>query len=319
MMDVSQQTTQKVLMVRPVRFAFNEETAANNAFQQKSETLEAALQVQQKAVEEFDAYVELLRQNGISVEVLQDTPEPFTPDSIFPNNCFSTHVTQDADKKQRCSLVIYPMFAHNRQQERAKLLTNSLTLNELTQQTSVINLTHWEQQGKCLEGTGSLVLDREHRVAFACLSPRTDADVLADWAHQLDYDYFVFHSEDEKGIAVYHTNVVMHVGTRFTIVCLDSVKDAAERQQLVERLEACEKEVVPITFEQMRQFAGNMLELHNDKGEKLLVMSQTALHSLSAEQVKLLEQDVRIVAPSIDAIETAGGGSARCMIAELFG
>lgn len=319
MMDVSPQTTNKVLMVRPVRFAFNEETAANNAFQQKSESLEAALQVQQKAVAEFDAYVELLRQNGISVEVLQDTPEPFTPDSIFPNNCFSTHVTQGEDGKLGYSLVVYPMFANNRQQERTKLLAHSHTLGELAQQTSVIDLTHWEQQGKCLEGTGSLVLDREHRVAFACLSPRTDADVLADWARHLGYNFFVFHSEDETGVAVYHTNVVMHVGTRFAIVCLDSVKDAAERKQLVDRLEACGKEVVPITFEQMHQFAGNMLELHNDKGEKLLIMSQTALHSLTAEQVALLEQDVRIVAPSIEAIETAGGGSARCMIAELFG
>ena len=318
MMDVSPQTTHRVLMVRPVRFAFNEETAANNAFQQKSESFEAALQVQQRAVQEFDAYVALLRQNGISVEVLQDTPEPFTPDSIFPNNCFSTHVTQDAYGKPSCSLVVYPMFAHNRQQERAKLLTHSRTLGKLAQQTSIIDLTHWEQQGTCLEGTGSLVLDREHRVAFACLSPRTDADVLADWARKLGYDFFVFHSEDEKGVAVYHTNVVMHVGTRFAIVCLESVKDIAERQQLVERLEACGKEVVPITFAQMHQFAGNMLELHNNKGEKLLIMSQTALHSLTAAQTALLEQDVRIVAPSIEAIETAGGGSARCMIAELF-
>lgn len=318
MMDVSPQTTHRVLMVRPVRFAFNEETAANNAFQQKSESFEAALQVQQRAVQEFDAYVALLRQNGISVELLQDTPEPFTPDSIFPNNCFSTHVTQGADGKLNCTLVVYPMFAHNRQQERTKLLTHSHTLGELAKQTSVVDLTHWEQQGKCLEGTGSLVLDREHRVAFACLSPRTDADVLADWARQLGYDFFVFHSEDETGVAVYHTNVVMHIGTRFAIVCLDSVKNIAERLQLVERLETCGKEVLPITFEQMHQFAGNMLELRNNKGEKLLITSQTALHSLTAAQIALLEQDVRIVAPSIEAIETAGGGSARCMIAELF-
>ncbi|MBR5035989.1 MAG: amidinotransferase [Prevotella sp.] len=317
-MSLNQQTTSKVLMVRPVRFAFNEETAANNAFQQKSESQEAALSVERQAVGEFDAFVDLLRQNGVTVEVLQDTPEPFTPDSIFPNNCFSTHLVEGADGDEQRVLVVYPMFAHNRQQERAKLLAQSTTLAEMGSHSQVVDLTHWESEGKCLEGTGSLVLDREHRMAFACLSPRTDADVVADWASRLGYDYFLFHSEDENGTPVYHTNVVMHVGTRFAVVCLDSVPDADERLQLEKHLVACGKEVVPITFEQMHQFAGNMLELHNEQGEKLLVMSRTALRSLTPEQVSLLEQDVRIVAPDINAIETAGGGSARCMIAELY-
>ena len=317
---MSSQTTNRVLMVRPVRFSFNEETAANNAFQQKSESQEAALEVQRQAVSEFDGYVELLRKNGIDVEVLQDTPNPFTPDSIFPNNCFSTHVAEECGEDAVPTLVLYPMFAHNRQLERTKLLAQSNTLASLNgHSASVVDLTHWERQGKCLEGTGSLVLDREHRMAFACVSPRTDADVMDEWARRLGYDYFLFHSEDEAGMAVYHTNVVMHIGTRFAIVCLDSVKDAVERHQLGEHLAACGKQVVPITFAQMHHFAGNMLELHNTQGEHLLVMSQTALASLMPEQVALLQEDVRIVAPDIAAIEKAGGGSARCMIAELFG
>lgn len=309
------QTTNHVLMVRPVRFAFNEETAANNAFQQKSESAEAALKIQREAVEEFDAYVDLLRRNGVIVDVLEDTPEPFTPDSIFPNNCFSTHCDVDADSgKEKRTLVIYPMFAANRRLERQKLMTvlGKMRFDE------VVDLTGYEQQNLCLEGTGSLILDREHHVAYACLSPRTSREVMDEWARRMGYDYFLFDSADEQGMPVYHTNVVMHVGTRFAVVCMESVRDAGQRQQLRELLEKNGKQIVDISFAQMHQFAGNMLEVRNDQGEKLLVMSQTARQSLTTEQVRLLETDVRIVAPDICAIETAGGGSARCMIAEVY-
>lgn len=297
-------------MVRPVRFAFNEETAANNAFQQKSEGADAALAVQRQAVAEFDNYVKLLRDNGITVDVLQDTPEPFTPDSIFPNNCFSTHVDADGQR----TLVLYPMFAQNRRWERDKLLT----LIDKQSFDRVVDLTPWEKKGKFLEGTGSLILDRDHHFAYACRSPRTDDEVMAEWAREMDYDYFLFDSADEQGMPVYHTNVVMHVGTRFAVVCLESVKDDGQRVTLRRLLEENGKEVVDITFEQMHHFAGNMLELRNDKGEKLLIMSATARRSLTPEQLQTLEQDVRIVAPDISAIETAGGGSARCMIGETF-
>ncbi|MBR4387999.1 MAG: amidinotransferase [Prevotella sp.] len=304
------QTTNRVLMVRPVRFAFNEETAANNAFQQKSEGADAALAVQRQAVAEFDNYVKLLRDNGITVDVLQDTPEPFTPDSIFPNNCFSTHV--DADGRR--TLVLYPMFAQNRRWERDKLLT----LIDKQSFDRVVDLTPWEKKGKYLEGTGSLILDRDHHIAYACRSPRTNDEVVAEWAKEMGYDYFLFDSDDEQGTPVYHTNVVMHVGTRFAVVCMESVKDDGQRATLRRLLEENGKEVVDITFEQMHHFAGNMLELRNDKGEKLLIMSATARRSLTPEQLQTLEQDVRIVAPDISAIETAGGGSARCMIGETF-
>lgn len=304
------QTTNHVLMVRPVRFAFNEETAANNAFQQRSEGHDAAMAVQRQAVEEFDGYVRLLRSHGVTVDVLQDTPDPFTPDSIFPNNCFSTH----RDAEGRLTLVLYPMFACNRRWERDKLRT----LLDRMPFDRVVDLTGKEQDDQFLEGTGSLILDREHRMAYACLSPRTDERVLREWAAAMGYDYLVFTSEDENGTPVYHTNVVMHIGTRFAVVCMESIKDDSQRELLRQSLVRNGKEVVDITFEQMHRFAGNMLELRSGDGDKLLVMSDTALHSLSPEQISTLRQDVRIVAPTIPAIETAGGGSARCMLAELF-
>ena len=310
------QTTNHLLMVRPVRFAFNEETAANNAFQQRSEGDGAALRIQHLAVEEFDNYVNLLRCNGVTVDVLQDTPEPFTPDSIFPNNCFSTHCERDDQTGETTrTLVIYPMYAKNRQREREKLRT----LLDQMKFDHVVDLTSWEKEGKYLEGTGSLILDRDHRVAYACLSPRTSPEVVQAWAEALGYDYFLFDSTDEQGTPVYHTNVVMNVGTRLAFVCMESITDVHQRETLRALLEEHDKIVVDLTFEQMNRFAGNMLEVRNDLGEKLFVMSTTARDSLTSEQTALIREDnMSIVAPHIPVIEKAGGGSARCMIAEIF-
>ena len=298
-------------MVRPVRFAFNEETAANNAFQQRSETEEAAQATAREAIEEFDAFVRLLRENGITVEVVQDTPEPFTPDSIFPNNCFSVHGD---------TLVLYPMFAPNRRLERKKLINFRFTdfRFSISNHSKLKDLTSYEESGRFLEGTGSLVLDREHRVAYACLSPRTDEEVLREWASAMGYSYLTFHSQDGQGMPVYHTNVMMHVGSRQAVVCLESIPNPSEREALKAMLEQYGKEVVPITLAQMNQFAGNMLELHNEHGEQLLVMSQTARRSLTATQIATLSKHTRILSPDIHAIEAAGGGSARCMMAEIF-
>ena len=305
------QTTNHILMVRPVRFAFNEETAANNAFQQRSETEEAAQAIAREAIEEFDDFVRLLRENGITVEVVQDTPEPFTPDSIFPNNCFSVHGD---------TLVLYPMFAPNRRLERKKLINFRFTdfRFSISNHSKLKDLTHYEESGRFLEGTGSLVLDREHRVAYACLSPRTDEEVLKEWASAMGYSYLTFHSQDGQGMPVYHTNVMMHVGSRQAVVCLESIPNPSEREALKAMLEQYGKEVVPITLAQMNQFAGNMLELHNERGEQLLVMSLTARRSLTATQIATLSKHTRILSPDIHAIEAAGGGSARCMMAEIF-
>lgn len=291
-------------MVRPARFAFNEQTAVNNAFQQQGDAEQTAHQ----AIDEFDAFVALLRENGVTVEVLQDTPEPPTPDSIFPNNCFSTHI----DDEGKSVMVYYPMFAPNRRTERGKLI------RQLGAYDKVKDFSGFETLGMYLEGTGSLVLDREHHMAYACLSPRTNLKLLNEWTRVMDYRSFVFHSCDEQGTPVYHTNVVMHVGTHQTVVCLDSIRNESERNGLIASLQSNDKEVVPITLEQMRHFAGNMLELNNDRGEQLLVMSQTARNSLTPEQLSALEKYTRIISPDIHTIEVAGGGSARCMIAELF-
>lgn len=296
-------------MVRPVRFAFNEETAGSNAFQKKSEGEGASLS--ELAVKEFDAFVAMLRENGVKVSVLQDTSEPFTPDSIFPNNCFSTHF----DDRKRV-LVLYPMLAPNRRLERKKLLP--FLTSQFSVPGSPLSLTHYEAEGQYLEGTGSLILDREHRIAYACRSPRTSEVVVKEWASRMKYDYFLFESEDQQGVPVYHTNVMMNVGTRLAIVCMESIKDTQQRKRLAELLGENGKEVVEISFEQMNQFAGNMLELKNDKGEKLLIMSLTARKSLTPQQVSILEKDVRIISPDIPTIERIGGGSARCMLAEIF-
>lgn len=307
------QTTNRVLMVRPISFSFNEQTAGNNAFQQKTESKEQALEIEKKAILEFDEYEKLLKENGIKVDILQDTPEPITPDSIFPNNCFSTHLEEKKEGKER-TLVIYPMFAPNRREEKKKLLK---LLNEM-KFDKIIDLSDMEKENKFLEGTGSLILDRQHHIAFACKSPRTNEDVLKIWCEKMGYEYFLFESEDEKGIPIYHTNVMMHIGTRFAIVCLNSIKNKLQREKLIEILKKNGKEIVEISLEQMNHYAGNMLELINDKNEKLLIMSTTAKKSLSPEQIKILEQDVKIISPEIPVIEKTGGGSARCMIAEIY-
>lgn len=309
------QTTNKVLMVRPVRFAYNEETATNNAFQKKDDTQGGAQTIEQQAVREFDAYVAMLRDQGVEVQVLQDTEEPFTPDSIFPNNCFSTHidVLPGTSVRQR-TLVIYPMYARNRRDERGKLL-KALMKEKFDK---IVDLSILEQEGKFLEGTGSLILDREHHIAYACVSPRTNPVALKIWADEMNYRYVLFDGTDDNRQPIYHTNVMMHVGSRYAIVCLEAIADQSQRQTVIDSLHTTGKEIVNISFDQMRQFAGNMLELRNSEGKKILVMSATAKHSLTSEQLSIFEQDALIVAPDIHTIETAGGGSARCMIAEKY-
>ena len=302
-------------MVRPVRFAYNEETATNNAFQKKDDTQGGAQTIEQQAVREFDAYVAMLRDQGVEVQVLQDTEEPFTPDSIFPNNCFSTHidVLPGTSVRQR-TLVIYPMYAPNRRDERGKLL-KALMKEKFDK---IVDLSILEQEGKFLEGTGSLILDREHHIAYACVSPRTNPVALKIWADEMNYRYVLFDGTDDNRQPIYHTNVMMHVGSRYAIVCLEAIADQSQRQTVIDSLQSTGKEIVNISFDQMRQFAGNMLELRNSEGKKILVMSATAKHSLTSEQLSTLEQDALIVAPDIHTIETAGGGSARCMIAEKY-
>ncbi len=299
------QTTSTILMIRPVNFGFNEQTAESNAFQDRT-----AIQqdVQEKALKEFDVFVEKLRSKDIEVIVVEDTITPHTPDSIFPNNWISTHT----DGK----VFLYPMQAENRRLERREDLIE--TLKKQFKLTGINDLSYFEQENKFLEGTGSLVLDHDHRIAYSCLSSRTNTEVLAKFCEQTGYKAVTFHAVDENGKAIYHTNVMMCVADHFVVICLDTIKDDLEKNNVVESLVATGKEIVQISMEQMNQFAGNMLQLINKKGELFLIMSERAYKSLSKPQINQIEAFSQIIYSNLETIENNGGGSARCMIAEIY-
>lgn len=307
MTSSERQSASDILMIRPVRFAGNVETSASNRFQDTRAQISAE-RAQAAAAEEFDALAAALTGAGVNVHVFPDTPEPHTPDSIFPNNWVSFH----ADG----SVVLYPMLAENRRRERRTELLERLSVERGFRIARILDLTPHERQGKFLEGTGSLVLDRVHRIAYACISPRTDMDVLGDFAQQLDYDVVAFEALDGTGMPIYHTNVVMCVGTRFAAICSACIR-GDERHGVVDALRTTGHEIVDLSVEQLIEFAGNMLELRSVRGETGVALSQRALASLSASQRATLEQSGPIVAASIPTIETLGGGSVRCMLAEI--
>ena len=301
------QSTSKVLMVRPVRFGFNEQTAGNNSFQKRGYELSA----QDMALEEFDNFVTLLRANNVDVVVVDDTPEPHTPDSIFPNNWFSTHASGE--------LVLYPMCAPNRRLERKESVLNVIKeIGERGKMRRIVDLTHWESENLFLEGTGSLIFDRKNRIVFACRSPRCDIAVLEDLCEKLDYEFLDFGAYDRDGKPIYHTNVMMCVGDKFVVACLDSIKNIDERTEFISFVEDCDKELIEISIDQMEQFAGNMLQLRSTGGEPLLIMSATAKRALTTDQLESLMSYCKIISPELESIETNGGGSARCMLAEIF-
>lgn len=298
------QSTNNILMIRPVNFGFNEETAESNAFQQRNTDQQA---VQDKALAEFDHFVKTLEHNGVSVTVVNDTPQPYTPDSIFPNNWVSFH--NDG------TVFLYPMQAENRRLERREDII--ATLEDKFKVAHVIDLSRFEADHRFLEGTGSMVLDRENKIAYACLSPRTDKQVLDLFCEQAGYKAISFDAADKHGKAIYHTNVLMCVGSQFAVICADSIPNPHERITVLESLKSSQKEVITISFEQMNQFAGNMLEVKNNKGETLIVMSKNAFDALDGDQKSTLEKYGRLVYADINTIETNGGGSARCMMAEV--
>ena len=304
--EASLQTTDTVLMISPVAFDYNEETAVNNAFQEEGDESDSAISKQ--ARKESDAYVQMLRDNGITVITVEDTKEPHTPDSVFPNNWFSTH--EDG------TLVLYPMFAENRRLERKPAALEAI--DESFNKERTVDLTHYEEEGLFLEGTGSMVLDRVNKIAYACESPRTNRTVLEDFCNQLGYSPVLFKAVDAEGTEIYHTNVMMHVGTEVAVVCLDAIKDPDQRAKVKESIESSGKTIVEISFDQMNHFAGNMLELRNKDGEPCLIMSLTAYESLTDEQIDYLASKMTLITPDIDCIEQNGGGSARCMLAEIF-
>lgn len=291
-------------MIRPVNFSFNAETAVNNTFQVAGAE-EAA---QEKAAKEFDGFVNLLRDYGVNVLVVNDTPDPYTPDSIFPNNWISFH--------DNGTVLLYPMFAFNRRKERKPQVLQQIKNRFQVQHT--IDLSQYEQQNLFLEGTGSMVLDRDYKLAYACLSPRTNQQVLIDFCQQMQYQPVLFTAVDAAGKPIYHTNVMMCVADRYVVICLDSIADAKEQATVVNTIRETGKELIGISYDQMDRFAGNMLQVQNDRGENLLVMSSQAYSSLTPKQAERLNSFNRIVHAPLTTIETNGGGSARCMMAEIF-
>ncbi|MBO9660552.1 MAG: hypothetical protein J7527_17150, partial [Chitinophagaceae bacterium] len=299
------QTTSHILMIRPVSFVFNEQTAVNNAFQSVTEDNS---NVQEMALAEFDTFVTVLRNDGLDVTVVQDTAEPHTPDSIFPNNWVSFHGNG--------TVMLYPMFAPNRRAERKPHVLASISQKFTIGQT--IDLTEFENNDLFLEGTGSMVLDRDKQIAYACLSPRTNEQVLGEFCKKMNYTPVLFTSTDGNGQDIYHTNVMMCVADRYVVICLESIASPEEQQKVSDVILQSNKEIIPISLKQMNHFAGNMLQVENRQGEKLLVMSTQAYESLSEEQIEKLHSFNRIVHSPINTIETNGGGSARCMMAEIF-
>ncbi|MBI2731530.1 MAG: amidinotransferase [Sphingobacteriales bacterium] len=298
------QTTSHILMIRPVNFAFNSETAESNVFQVNQEDAF----VQQRARQEFDSFVKILSANGIDVTVVEDSPQPYTPDSIFPNNWISFH--DDG------TIILYPMFASKRRMERKKAVFTAIAAKFNIKK--ITDLSKFENENIFLEGTGSMVLDRENKIAYACLSNRTHPTALEAFSKESGYSIVVFNSFDAHGMAIYHTNVMMCVADKYVVICNESIKNKEEKKLIEQKILLTGKEIIAITFEQLNHFAGNMLQVENKHGEKILVMSTQAYESLSGEQIATLSAYNRIIHSPIPTIETNGGGSARCMMAEIF-
>ena len=301
------QSAGAVLMVRPARFAFNPQTAASNAFQSPSVTCADDSTAEETALREFDGLAGKLAHAGVAVIAAEDTPAPVKPDAIFPNNWVSFH--RDG------TVVLYPMLAENRRWERREELIQQVTRDGGFRVTQTVDLSYRENQGKFLEGTGSLVLDRAHRVAYAALSPRTDLDVLGEFAQQLDYDLVTFDAFVAR-VPVYHTNVLMAVGSHFAVLCAETISDPGHRGAVTEKLRATGHEVLEISMSQMNRFAANILELLPPSGA-IIAMSTTAWNSFEPAQRRVLEGFGAVVAADIPVIEGLGGGGVRCMLAEI--
>ena len=306
-----QQTTNTILMVRPINFRMNEQTAVNNYYQKVLDTLLPAT-VNAKAQTEFDAYVAKLRAYGIRVVVVSDTDEFDTPDALFPNNWISFH--QDG------TVALYPMFAKNRRLERREDVLDQLEA-EGFRIDSVVDYTTAEQSGFYLEGTGSLLLDRVNQKAYCALSPRADEDLFIEFCEDFEYTPVIFTAKqtvDGERKEIYHTNVMMCLAETFAVICLDSIDDKKERKNIVKNLKEDGKQVIGITEAQVQNFAGNMLQVRGANDERFLVMSQAAYASLTPQQIAKIENHCKIISSSLDTIEACGGGSARCMMAEVF-
>ena len=294
----------EILMVRPYQFYFNQQTAANNFFQSNI-NIENANEL---AIAEFDAMVEKLRAHQIKVNVVQDTKDPSTPDSIFPNNWISTHPDG--------TLCLYPMYAENRRAERKSSVIEFLQSNYKIENT--LDLTDLEKEGIFLEGTGSMVLDHQNKIAYGCLSERLDKNAFNEWCDKMQFKAIAFKAVDDKAQPIYHTNVMMCMGDQFVVICLDSIPNEQERQMLLDSFARTNKEVIEISQDQLNHFAGNMLQVFDITEKPHLIMSEQAYKSLHTAQLKSLEKYNPLLPISIPTIEALGGGSTRCMMAEIY-
>ena len=302
------QTANTVLMVEPIAFGYNSQTAQNNYFQVEQKEAD----IQEKALQEFNNFVKKLRAKGIQVITIKDTLEPHSPDSIFPNNWVSFH--EDG------RVALYPMFAMNRRVERRSDILDTLR-DEGFNITEVNDFSNSEKEDKFLEGTGSMIFDHDFKIAYGSVSLRLDEGLFRDFCEKFGYTPVVFHSFQNVGnqrLPIYHTNVMMCVAEQFVVICLDCIDDELEREKVQEVIKSTNKEVIEISEEQMHQFAGNMLQVQNEEGTQFLVMSQTAYKSLTKEQIEKIESYCEIIYADLNTIELNGGGSARCMLAEVF-
>lgn len=300
------QCASTIFLIRPASFIYNNETAGSNAFQNKTGLTD--VDANRKAAEEFQAFADKLKSKGVNVLVFDDTAHPQKPDAVFPNNWVSLH----ADG----TVVLYPLFAPNRRLERRHDIVEAL--KKKFKVSRVIDLSKHEKETKFLEGTGSIVFDHVNKIAYACLSPRTHKELFIQLCEQLSYQPIYFHAHDPSGKEIYHTNVMMCVAEKFVVICLDSIADKVERKMMVRSFAQTEHEVIDISFGQMNRFTGNMLALQTNDNKNILALSQSSFDSLSGTQKQQIEKYCELVPLSIPTIETIGGGSARCMIAEVF-
>ena len=304
---MNKQAASTVMMIRPVDFSFNTQTAVSNAFQNADHGLENET-IKKNAEKEFDGFVELLKQHGIEVIIFDDTIDPSTPDSIFPNNWISLD--------QHGRIALFPMQAQNRRLERRTDIVDFFNKNYKVENTQ--DLTVFENDEKFLEGTGSMVIDYVNNIMYACLSPRTNKEVVDEFCKTMNYTACTFTAVDQGGKEIYHTNVMMCIAEKFAILCLDSITDDSEIEKVINSLNLTGHKIIAISFEQMNHFAGNMLEVCNQEGDPFLVMSKQALRSLNEGQIDAIENYDTILAPAVNTIETIGGGGVRCMMAEVF-
>jgi hypothetical protein len=303
------QTASAVLMVRPAAFSRNEVTRPSNRFQ-SADAVADAEQLVKTALLEFDHLVTRLKRHSIDVQVFDGRTTTQLPDEVFVNNWLTTHANG--------TIVLYPIMAWNRRPERRRDLIDDLQQrSEGFRIDQIIDLSHLEDAGQFLEGSGSLVLDRANRIGYACLSPRTHVEALKEFARRLDYGVVTFDARDRDGHAIYHTNVMMSLGERFAVVCLEAIVETEERFRVLKRLELTGRAVIEISLEQMHSFAGNLLELKSPNGN-IIVLSTRAAKALTRPQKDMLRRHAKLVTSSLNAIETFGGGSARCMLAEIF-